>query len=271
MNINLLKKITASLFLILTWSILLQIPLSHATDVTAPSKDNVFTLTVKNIGSEVLEGVNITASLIQNPDGLVTIKEKIKPQNVKITANSSQHFDIKFDVGCPPKDSDKTETAKLKFTISKTTQGLFYIKGCGINPTTDCAELEAEFTVEEKLDKCHECKDGELVQKEDDGNECTEYSLDPETDECKHTPKKLSACQECQDGQIVPKDCGESSKCTTVSCDPETGCKTESDPNCDKDNSDPTYIQLPRGGDTPPLDESPYQFSQPPRQRRLWT
>ena len=47
----------------------------YAADVIAPSKDNIFTLTVTNIGSEKLEGVNVAASVVQNPGGLITIKD----------------------------------------------------------------------------------------------------------------------------------------------------------------------------------------------------
>ena len=117
---------------------------AYAADVIAPSKDNIFTLTVTNIGSEKIDGVNVAASLIQNPSGLITIKD-VTPQNATIAAGGSQAFQIKFDANCGYLAS--VETGKFKFDITKTTPGPFYIKGCGIDPTT-CAELESEFTVE---------------------------------------------------------------------------------------------------------------------------
>ena len=128
---------------------------AHAADVTAPSKDNIYTLTVNNIGEVDISGTVVSASLTRNPDGLITIKS-VTPSTANISAGGSQAFSIKFDVGCPPEGSSKTETAKIKFTITKSTTGPFYIKNCGINPTT-CTELEAEFTVQEELDKCHTC------------------------------------------------------------------------------------------------------------------
>lgn len=155
----------------------------YAADVTAPSKDNIFTLTVKNIGSVDMEGVNVTASVIQNPDGLITIKD-VTPTNVKISAGGSQDFKIKFDVACPPEGSNKTETAKFKFKITTTTPGPFYRKDCGIGAT--CQEVEADFTVEEKLTKCETCSNFTRAPKNcDDGDRCTDDSCDPATG-CRH-------------------------------------------------------------------------------------
>lgn len=125
------------------------------------------------------------------------------------------------------------------------------------NPETgECTNTPIE------LDKCHICKNKKIVPKCSDGNECTEDECNPGTGECgEHKPKKLNKCQVCKNGKIVSKDCGEGDNCTTVYCDPDSGCQSESDPNCDKDNSDPTYIQLPRGQDVPFANETKYQFS----------
>lgn len=97
----------------------------------------------------------------------------------------------------------------------------------------------------------------------DDKNDCTIDECDPETKRCEHTPKELSKCEECKDGKIVDKDCDDGDKCTIDWCDPDVGCRhrpNKNDPDCDTDNSDPTYIQYPRVEQIPPY-ETPYQFS----------
>src|SRR4030042_5234184 len=120
---------------------------ANAADVTAPAKDKTFTLTVTNIGSVDMEGVNISARSTNN---LITVKE-IEPSGTTLTKEGgSQDFKIKFDVACPPEGSDKTETAKFRFTIGSATQGPFYQAGCGVGAI--CQEVEADFSVEEKLD-----------------------------------------------------------------------------------------------------------------------
>ena len=71
----------------------------------------------------------------------------------------------------------------------------------------------------------------------------------------------LDRCHEFIDGEIVSKDCNDGDSCTNDYCDPATGeCQNIPIPGCDVDNSDPTYIQYPRGG-TPLANEIPYQFS----------
>ena len=140
------NKIRATIIFLFLGIISLLISLSpaYAADVIAPSKDNIFTLTVTNIGSEKLEGVNVAASVVQNPGGLITIKD-VSPQNATIAAGSSQAFQIKFDAECG--NLSGVQTGKFKFSITKSTPDPFYIKNCGIDPAT-CAELESEFTVE---------------------------------------------------------------------------------------------------------------------------
>lgn len=122
---------------------------AYAADVVAPSKDNVYTLTVTNIGSQNMAGVNVAASVIQNPGGLVTITN-VAPQNATIAAGGSQAFQIKFDAACG--NLSEVETGKFKFTITKSTPGPLYVKNCGIDPAT-CSELEGEFTLETEKNK----------------------------------------------------------------------------------------------------------------------
>ncbi|MDM8541001.1 FlgD immunoglobulin-like domain containing protein [Desulfococcaceae bacterium HSG9] len=196
---------------------------------------------------------------------MIIVKE-ITPQNVKIPAGSSQTFQIKFDVSCPPEGADKIETAKLRFSITTTTVGSLYIKNCGIAPT-NCAELEAEFTIEEKLSKCEQCTNFEITPKEcpeDDGNECTQ-ECDPETGECTSpTAKKLDPCLECKDKKIVTKQCPEDGPdgCPIYACNSEAGgiCEAHYAQDCETDNSDPTYIQPPNTI-APNRDETSFQFS----------
>ncbi|MCP4108959.1 MAG: hypothetical protein GY749_26080 [Desulfobacteraceae bacterium] len=163
-----------------------------------------------------------------------------------IVAGSSHNFTFTYDILCTDTDTTGTITYSISTDFGS------------ISPGSATTNVDIKTT----LNKCEECDPatGQKKDKEcpDDGNGCTQ-DCDPETGECKYTPKRINACQECdENGKIKEKDCGESSECTTVYCDPESGCKSKSDPDCDKDNPDPTYIQLARGEDTP--DEISYQF-----------
>src|SRR4030067_2599224 len=123
-----------------------------AADVVAPSKDKTFTLTVKNIGSIDMEGVNVSA---QSTNNLITVKAS-EPSNATITKEGgSQEFKIKFDVGCPPQGSTTVVTAKFNFEISTTTQGPFYQKDCGVGAS--CKKVDAEFTIEENFPADERC------------------------------------------------------------------------------------------------------------------
>jgi len=59
--------------------------------------------------------------------------------------------------------------------------------------------------------------------------------------------------------------CDDKDPCTIDHCDlSKGGCWYEDDtnnPECDTDNSDPTFIQRPRGGNSPSTYKTPYQFS----------
>jgi hypothetical protein len=171
----------------------------HAADVNAPTRDNIFTFGVKNIGSINMAQVNVTASIVQNPDGLIAING-VAPQNVTLAAGSSQDFQVKFEVACPPEGSEKTEAGKFKFVISTTTPGLFFQKGCGVGAA--CQEVEGEFTVEEKLTECEKCAD---------------FNKEPKTAD------EIGLCNECKDGKIVPKMIDDHDACTVDSCDPASG------------------------------------------------
>jgi flagellar hook assembly protein FlgD len=207
--------------------------LSHATlppsDVSAPSDDNVFTLTITNIGSAPLTNVNLETTIERNPDGLISI-QSTTPENATIEPDATQAFEITFDVDCPPENVSKVELAKFKFSLSTDSQGPFYIEGCGID-TNDCEALEAEIAVLEENDICVECDENGNFQNVDcdDNDECT-----------------IDTCQ-------VPDGCMH----THI---PNCG---------DIDNSDPTYIQRDRSSDAPEVIHASEFFFSPVSSRTI--
>ena len=217
------KKILPILLVLLMTALTLHV---HAdlppSDVSAPSNDNVFTLSIKNIGSETLTNVNLDTAIERNPDDLITIKQ-ISPQNATIAPDDTQEFEITFDIDCPPEDVSKVEQAQFKFSLSTDTEGSFYIEGCGID-TTDCEALKVDIAVLEENNICVECDENGAFQDIDcdDHNECTIDTCQLPNG-CVHTP--------------IPE------------CD-------------DIDNSDPTYIQRDRSSELPEVvHDSIFYFS----------
>ncbi len=105
----------------------------YAADVKAPSQDNIFYLTVKNIGATDMDGTNVTVTVADDTMNLITIKEII-PTNALISShNNSQEFQIKFDVAAPNPEEISSPTVKVKFNfrIDTATQGFFYQNGWG--------------------------------------------------------------------------------------------------------------------------------------------
>ena len=153
--------------------------------------------------------------------------------------------------------------------------------------TGDSTTINVPIEATRELEPCEEIENGEVVPKNcDDGDLCTIDECDPVSGECIHTPKcndvsecttdhcdpvtgkcqhlpvMLNRCEECIGDRIVPKDCDDGDPCTSDNCDPVTGgCVNTPIEDCNVDNSDPSFIQMPRGGDTPIADEIAYQFS----------
>ena len=229
--------------------------------VTSPGEDKI-TLTIKNVGYNDLNDVKVETSFDgSEPDVQVSFED----DTLDIPAGASSLFRIKVKVGCIVNEEENTETAQIKFVITQGASESFYIKGCGTQQ--DCEILKAELEIKEEHDKCHECKDDEIVLKEcpkDDNNECTQ-ECDPETGECTSpTAKELDPCLECKDKKIVPKQCPEDGPdgCPIYACNSEAGGKCEAHyaTDCETDNADPTYIQPPNTT-APNRDETSFQFS----------
>ena len=108
------KTIILFLLICLFSTIILQ-----AADVTAPSLDNIYTFTVKNIGTVKMENVVPSASVSQNPQSIVSIKN-ITPISAEIAAGGLRDFQIRFDVGAPAIPLNGITTAKFKMSISTT-------------------------------------------------------------------------------------------------------------------------------------------------------
>ncbi|MFZ5570715.1 MAG: PQQ-binding-like beta-propeller repeat protein [Thermodesulfobacteriota bacterium] len=219
---------------------------ASAADVAAPSVGNVYQLTVNNFGETGMTGVTVSAAVVQNPHGLVAIRE-VSPSTADIAAGAAQIFQIRFDVGCPPENSDYVATAGFVFGIRQTTPGPLYIRPCGIDPP-DCAELEGGFSVSIKLTPCDRCEDHTIVPKPvPEGNPCVQYICDPDTgniEEIKKTLPEGDKCVQyiCDPGSgailkiptFIPKS---SSPCTSYTCNSQKGIILVSKPGC-KDHPD---------------------------------
>ncbi|ETR73942.1 MAG: hypothetical protein OMM_00580 [Candidatus Magnetoglobus multicellularis str. Araruama] len=100
------------------------------------------------------------------------------------------------------------------------------------------------------------------ISKCDDNNDCTIDHCDPGTGRCQHLLKSMNRCQRCVDGKIESKDCNDNDPCTSDSCDSSTGnCVHTPLKKCDKDNSDPTFIQMPVVHSNNSVPKIPYIFS----------
>src|SRR4030066_188159 len=66
---------------------------AHAADVTAPSQNKSYKLTVKNIGSVDMKQVIVQTNRTINPYGLIKVTD---PVAVDIPAGGNHTFDIKF-------------------------------------------------------------------------------------------------------------------------------------------------------------------------------
>ena len=238
---------------------------AYAYRVEQDSSGNILNLTIVN-DSDSLTLPGITVSVVSAPSWIIMGSASVSVGD--IPGSGSKLASFGFSVG--------TGTGVLRGNIVVGIESL----------TGDSVTKDIPIEAYEELDPCEEIVDGEVVPKNcddgdpctldecnpqtgecehtsicDDGNECTNDYCDPVSGQCQHIPIMLDRCHECIDGEIVSKDCDDGDSCTNDYCDPVTGeCQNIPIPGCDVDNSDPTYIQYPRGA-TPLADEIPYQFS----------
>ncbi len=181
----------------------LGIGLATAADVVAPSKANIYELTVRNIGVTDIKNAGIAFSITQNPFDLIQITG-VTPPTADIPAGGKQIFEIRFDVDCPPEDTNEIKVAEFQFAIGKTTPGPLYVSQCGLDPH-DCEGLKGRFSVWIAFSNCYKCENKELILK---------------------TAEEIGLCNQCVNGRIEPKLTKED-LCYRYECNPLDGSTKE--------------------------------------------
>lgn len=179
----------------------------YGAEVSAPSKNNSYILTIQNFGTVDLKGVKVSPSISINPRGLVVLTG-VEPSSADIAVGGSKKFIIKFNVKCPPRKVDEVKQCTFNFKVTSANGQPLTIDGPG-SASGGIVSSGGSFPISIKLSGCSQCKD--YVVK----------------------PAKLNACQKCENGSIVRIDVPNDTRCRDYYCDPSVGIRSVRKPGCD--------------------------------------